>query len=161
MVDPEIGEEVPHKQIGPPPLAADRVQDAANDSQAYITQYNQLGILCLIQRAAGVEMVDTTEDAILLALAATLALTLMLVVASDIGDEICRPAAQLLIEDMGQSGDGGVLSQLVELVSKIADAASVFLPCLGDENHVSLHVAGGFVVFAMRDLPRKVWYHQQ
>lgn len=57
---------------------------------------------------------------------------------------------------MDGSGDGSLLGKLVELVHGPADSRCVDFTSLGDENHVTVHVARGLVVLAVRNFPRKV-----
>ena len=81
VVYPEIRQEVPHKQVGPAEVAADKVQGTANDCDAEIAEGNELGVFGFVEWGSGVEVVHTSTKPILLALAATLLLKLVVVVA--------------------------------------------------------------------------------
>jgi hypothetical protein len=85
MIDPEIGKDVPHKQIGPAIGVANGVQDRAHDEKTKITQKNEFGIFCLIQGRSGIEMVDATSKTVLLAFASTFLLDFVLVVTGNVG----------------------------------------------------------------------------
>jgi hypothetical protein len=56
--------------------------------------------------------------------------------------------------------DGGFLAQFAELVDKLAPPRGCLFPGCWHKDHVSLHVSGGLVVLAVRDLPAEV-RHQQ
>lgn len=113
-------------------------------------------ILLLVQGAGRVEVVDTAEEAVLLPLALALGLPLVVVVASDIGDEVHGPATELLHHRVDEGSDGGLLGQLIELVSQLADARSILISRLRNKHHVALHVAGSLVVLSVGDLPGEV-----
>lgn len=156
MVDPEVRDAVPHQKVQPSIGGADIVQTSAGEEETEVTQDNQLGILGLVQRAGGVEVVDTTTPAVLLALATALRLLLVVVVASHVSDQVQQPAEQLLADHVGGSRNGSLLNELAELVDGLADAGSIVLAGLGDEDHITGKVTGGLVVLAVGDLPREV-----
>jgi len=81
----------------------------------------------------------------------------MVVVASHVGKEVHGPAEKLLSKGMNKGSDWSFLSQLIDLVDELSDAAGVMLSGLGDEHHVTLHVSSSLVVLAVGDLPREVW----
>lgn len=161
MVDPEVRDAVPHQKVQPAISGTDIVQERAGEQETNITQDNQLGILGLVQRARGVEVVDTTAPAVLLALAATLGLLLVVVVASHVGDQVQQPAEQLLADHVGGSRNRSLLNELAELVDGLADAGSVLAAGLGDKHHVTGKVTSGLVVLAVGDLPREVGDEQK
>jgi hypothetical protein len=136
------------------------IEDISGDGETQVTQGNQLRILSLIQRAGGVEMVDTTEVAIALALSAALGLAFVVVVAGDVGEKIHGPSEQLLKEEVGDGGDGGLLHQLIQIVDGLANARSVLVPGLGHEHHVTGEVTSGLVMLAVGDLPGEVGHQQ-
>lgn len=113
-------------------------------------------VALLVQGAGGVEVVDTAEQAVLLALALALDLALVVVVAGDVSHEVHGPSTELLADGVEQGVDGSLVSQLGDLVDRLADTGGVDLAGLGYEDHVALHVAGGLVVLAVGDLPGEV-----
>lgn len=98
-------------------------------------------------------MVDTTEEAVLLALASAFALVLVLVVTCHIGDDVQWPAQELLAHHVHKSRNRCFFGHLMELMSELSNSAGIFFSCLRDENHVSFHIAGGLVMFTVRNLP--------
>ena len=85
VVHPEVWEEVPNEHVLESVGLAKTDQNGDSDSETEITQENEFGVLRFVQRAGWVEVVDTSKIAINLALSATFKLTLVVVVASDIG----------------------------------------------------------------------------
>lgn len=160
MVHPQVGKEVPDEHVGEAVGSGEEDQGSDGDTNTEVAEENELGILALKQGAGGVEVVDTGEVAVLLSLAAALNLALVEVVAGSVGEDIHGPAEELLEDRVDQSGNWGLLGQLVELMNRTADTTSVLLAGLGDENHVALEVAGGLVVLAVGDLPGEVWHQQ-
>lgn len=156
MVDPEVGDKVPDGHVVEAKLLHHEVQTGGDQTNTDIAQDDELGITVLVQRAAGVEVVDTTAETVPLALAATLALVLVAVVASDVGQEVVGPANELLQDQHEQGEGGGLLGEVSELVGHLAKAGGLLLPGSGDKDHVTLHVAGGLVVLSVRDLPAEV-----
>lgn len=149
MIHPQIRGNIPNEQIRESIILADQEQDAARDEQTKVTEKDQFGVFGLIQRTVGVEMVDTSAKSILLANSATFTLTLVLVVASHVGDQIHGPAAQLLGNQVISRGDGGFLSKLLELMKQVSTLGGVLLLGRWHKHHVSLHVTGCFVMLAM------------
>lgn len=156
VVYPEVRNAVPDKKVEPAIGRSDVVEEASRQEETEIAQDDQLGILGLIQGARGVEVIDTTEVAVPLALAAPLGLALVVVVAGDIGQEVHGPSEQLLENEVGRGQDGGLLHQFAELMSGTADAGGIFFPGLGNEDHITSEVTGGLVVLAVGDLPGEV-----
>lgn len=156
VVHPEIGNEVPDEHVGPAEGVAEVDEGSGSQANAQVAQQDQLGVLGLVQGAAGVVVVNAGEEAVLLALAATLTLALVVVVAGDVGQEVVGPADELLADQVNQGDDGGLLPELGQLVGQLPHAARLLLAGLGDEDHVALHVTGGLVVLAVGDLPAEV-----
>lgn len=156
MVNPEVGKKVPDSHVIPAKLLAKEVQGSHGQTNADIAHNNELGITVLVERAAGIEVVDATPITVMLALATTLTLALMVVVASDVGDEVVGPADELLTNEHDESEDGGLLGQLRELVDHLAETRGLLLASAGNKDHVTLHVASGLVVLSVRDLPAEV-----
>jgi len=156
VVYPEVRDEVPDRHVGPAKSLTEIDEGGDGQSEAEVAQEDELGILAVIQRASGVEMVDATAQAVLLVLATALALALVEVVARDVGEEVVGPTHELL-DDEHQEGVGGRLfCQLGELVDELTDTRSVLLPGSREEYHVALHVARGLVVLAMGHLPAEI-----
>lgn len=105
-------------------------------------------------------MVDAIAETVLLPLASTFARALMIVVTGSVGRNIHRPPNELLADHGSGSKNRCFLHKLGQLVSIIAHLGSVLLSGLGHKDHVALQMASGLVVFAVRDLPRKVWDQQ-
>lgn len=161
VIDPEVWSQVPNKEVRKSKRLADIDECSNGDSKAHITQKNELCILGLVERRRRIEMVDTREIPILLSQAAPLGLPVMVVVPGHVGHQIHQPAAQLLREHVRRGGNGGLLSQLVQLVHELADATGVDITRLGHEDHVTLHVPRGLVVLAVRDLPAEIGYQKR
>lgn len=96
MVHPKVRDKIPNGQIGPAKLASQKVQHTHGDGDANIAEEDELGVLGFIQRAAGVKVVDIATQSIVLALTTALSLTLVEIVASDIGHEVVGPTDKLL-----------------------------------------------------------------
>lgn len=161
MVHPHVGKTVPNQQVEPAEVGTDVVQSATGKEETEVGESDQLGVLGLVQRAGGVEVVDTTAPAVGLALAAALGLAGMVVVTGDVVKKVHGPAKQLLGNEVASSEDGGLLKQLTELVQGLAHTGSVLLTGLRDEHHVTGDVTGGLVVLAVGDLPREVGDQQE
>jgi len=161
VIDPKIGHEVPDQHIRPAKAVAKHIQNRANDGKAEVAKEDELLVFALVERAGWVEVVDTPEPAVLLAHALAFWLLFVLVVASNVRQEVLWPANKLLTNEKQDRADRRLLHQLVQLVDSLADVASVCLSRLGHEDHVTLHVTGCLMVLAMRDLPRKVWHEQR
>lgn len=101
-------------------------------------------------------MVHATQKAILLSLAATFNLLLVVVVAGHIGNKIGRPATKLLVEQMESRGNWCLFSQLGHLVEQMPVPRRIALSRFGNEHHVTLHISGAFVMFAVRNLPGEI-----
>jgi hypothetical protein len=161
VVHPQVRETVPDQQIQPAEVSADVVQGRAGEKETQVTQDNQLGVLGFVQRAGGVEVVDTAKPAVLLAHTAALRLLGVVVVTGDVVEQVHRPAEELLGQEVASSQDGSLLTQLTELVQGLADAGGVLLTGLGNEDHVAGQVTGGLVVLAVGDLPGEVGDKQE
>ena len=153
VVDPEVGDEVPDSHVGPAKGVAEVEETSGSQGDTNVAVDDELGVLGVEDGALGVEVVDTTAETVLLALTTALALAAVEVVASDVGNEVLGPTDELLAEEVDQSEDGSLLSELRDLVDETTSAGSKLLTGTGQENHVTLHVAGGLVVLAVGDLP--------
>jgi len=156
VVDPEVGDEVPDEHIDPAELVAEKVQDGTSNRNTEITEQDQLLVLPLIQRARWDEVVDTAAKTIVLANTLAFGLLLVLVMAGDVAENVCWPTDELLTDEMEERSDGGILSELVELVGELAETRSVDLFSGRVEDHVAVKVASGLVVLAVGNLPREV-----
>lgn len=156
VVNPEIGNEVPNEHIGQSKFAAEEVQSSYGQSDTDVTDDNKVGLLVIEDRTAWVKVVDTTTKTVVLALAAALALTLVEVVAGDIGQDVVGPAEELLSNKHAEAEDGSLSGEFRQLMDHLANARGVLLASLGHEDHVSLHVASGLVVLGVGVLPAEV-----
>ena len=112
-------------------------------------------ILLLVKWALRVEVVHTTIS-ILPTNAFAFHLLMMLVVTSQVSEQVTGPAANLLADKHPGGPNRRLLQQLVHLMQNVAHLCGVLLASTRQEDHVPLHVAGGFVVLAMADLPTEV-----
>ena len=156
MIHPDVGDEIPHQHVGGAKLLREQKEHRGRDGEAEIAQEDVLCVLGFVQRASGIEMVDAVAEAILLAPAPSFKLPLVEIVPRRVGEEVHGPAEKLLREQLPSRHNGSLLGQLDQLMGIRAHAASVLGSGLGHEHHVALHVCGGLVMLAVRDLPRKV-----
>lgn len=157
VVHPKVRKKIPDEHVLESIGLAESDQDGYGDGNAEITQKNEFGILGFIQRACWVEVVDAGEIAIDLALSTTFDLTLVVVVASNVGKEVHGPSEKLLAKGVEESRDRGFIGQLIEFVDKLSNTTGIHFTSLGEENHVTLHVPGGLVVLAVGNLPGEIW----
>lgn len=156
MVHPEIGNKVPDSHVGPAESVTKIGESAGSNDKTDIRENNVLGMLAVEDGAAGIKVVDTATIAVLLALATALTLTLMEVVAGDVGQEVVGPADDLLAKEVDQGVDGCLLAKLRQLVDHASNTIGLLLAGSGQEDHVTLHVAGGLVVSTVGELPAEV-----
>lgn len=116
MVNPEVREEVPDEQVAPAELVTENYESRDSNGQTDIAQEDQLGIPGFVQWAGGVEMVNTAEPAVLLALSATLALAFVVVVSGNVGHQVVGPADELLSEEVDEGDDRRLLTELTKFV---------------------------------------------
>lgn len=50
VVDPKVRQDIPNEQVGPPEVVAHQVKSTESDSQAKITEKDQILVLLLVQR---------------------------------------------------------------------------------------------------------------
>lgn len=98
-------------------------------------------------------MIDAAAKTVPFAFAAALALTLMIVVASNVGEDVQGPTDQLLSDHRARGEDRGLFHQLRELVRIAPQLRGIHVAGLGDEDHVTLEMAGGLVMLPVGDLP--------
>jgi len=98
-------------------------------------------------------VVYTRKIAVLLAFSTTFNLTLVVVVASDVGNKVQRQSEKLLPNRMEQSSNRCFLGQLINFVDKFSHTASVLGTSLGNKDHVTLHVSCCLVVLSVGDFP--------
>lgn len=156
MVNPEVRDEVPDEHVGEAKLLDEEVQGSHGQADTDVAEDDEVGVLVLVQRGTGVEVVNAAAGTIVLALAAALALALVVVVAGDVGQQVVGPPDELLADEDEQGVDGGLLGQLGQLVDHLAEAGGLLLAGAGHEDHVALEVAGCLVVLAVGHLPREV-----
>lgn len=80
----------------------------------------------------------------------------MLVMSRDIGAHVQEPTRKLLSDHMSCRHDGRLLHELAQFVGVVTKLRGVLFAGLGHEDHVSLQMASGFVVFAVGNLPREI-----
>lgn len=160
MINPQIWQDVPHKEVRKSKVLSHPVEDAGGDQEPNIAECDEFCIFRLIQRTRWVEVVDAIAEAILLPFSAPFALSLVAIMPGHIRDQVGRPATKLLVDKVEGSSEGCLFGELVELMQKVAISRSIIFSCLRHEDHVSLHVARRLVMLAMRDLPGEVWHQQ-
>ena len=156
VVDPEPGNNVPNEDSLEAIDLADESKNGESDGKTKVTEEDQLLVLALVKRAVGQEVADTAAEAVEPAGTLALGLLVVVVVAGDVEEEVHGPASNLLTDHVDGGVDGSLLHEFVHLVDGSASAGSEDLTGLGDEDHVTLHVAGGLVVLAVGDLPGEV-----
>lgn len=161
VINPKVGQDVPHKQVRPAKVLANSEENAACDQETQIAEKDQLRIFRFVQWTRGIEVVDTLAKTVLLAFAATFALALVVVVSSHVGQKVIGPSSELLVDEMTCCCDWCLLGQFRQLVDGTSNTSSIVVPRLWYEDHVTLEMPGGFVVLAVRNLPREVWDEQR
>lgn len=101
-------------------------------------------------------MIDALGPSVRLPLPTSFGLALMLIVSSDIGAQVQEPSCQLLSDHMSCRRDRCLLHELAQFMGIVPKPGSVLIPGLWYEDHVSLQVASGFVVFAVGDFPGEI-----
>lgn len=99
IVHPQVWQTIPDKKIRPAKVGSDLIKNGACDQKTEIAQKNQLCVLSLIQRTAGIEVVDSTEEAVALPLSASFFLVLVIIMTGGIGQEVHWPAEELLTDN--------------------------------------------------------------
>lgn len=100
VVNPQIRHKVPNKHIRRPKRLRHPHQRRNSDSNAQIAQQNEFRVLSLIERARGVEMVDSSRIPILLPLPSSLLLVLMVIMSRHVGEEVQPPPRELLADEV-------------------------------------------------------------
>src|SRR5947209_8244889 len=106
VINPQIWQDVPHKEIRKSKGLSNPGEDAAGDQEPDIAEYNEFGIFRLIQRTRWVEVVDAIAEAIPLSLPAPFALSLVEIMPRHIREQVGRPATKLLVEKVEGSSEG-------------------------------------------------------
>lgn len=88
VVNPQIRHKVPNEHVRRPKRLRHPNERSDGDTNTNITQENEFRILSLIERAGGVEMVDSSRIPILLPLPASLLLVLMMIMSRHVGEEV-------------------------------------------------------------------------
>lgn len=92
VINPQVWNEVPHEHICKAIGFAQHGENANGDCETDITEQDEFSILRFVERAGWVEMVHTASKAILLSDTTPLKLFLMVVVSSNVGEYVQRPA---------------------------------------------------------------------
>lgn len=154
VVNPEVWDTVEDNDVPGTEGLVCEVEEIASDCDSEVRVQDQVGILALVEWGARIKVVDASEPSVALSLSTALRLTLVVVVASDVGDEVHWPSKQLLEEEVEEGREWGLLDEF-------AKGGSHGFKLLGtglwDEDHVALHVAGGLVMLGVGNLPRVVW----
>lgn len=108
VVNPKIWQNIPHQQVGQAICLANEEERGAGEQQAKVGKQNQTLVPLLVQGTARVEVVDAAVT-VLAANAFAFGLARMIVVASDVGDQVVRPSEQLLGDELSGGVDGRVL----------------------------------------------------
>ena len=116
VVNPEIRNYVPNEQAVPSPVLVHPVKGTESDRNAEIAQEDEVLLLLFIQRAGRPEVVHTTKKSVDRSFALALRLSLVVVMASDIGEEVELPASKLLTDHVDKRSHWGLLGQLVDLM---------------------------------------------
>ena len=111
VIHPQIRETVPDQEVRPAEVGANEVQGSGSQSNSKIAQKDKMLVLPLVEWTGWLEMVDATPESILLALSFSFNLSLMDVVASNIGDEIHWPAEELLSDKIQSRQDWSFFHQ--------------------------------------------------
>lgn len=156
VVHPHVWKEVPHKHVGGAIGLGEVDESSHGDTDTDIREDDGEGVTVLVERAARIKVVDATAESVLLALSTALTMLLVVVMAGNVGEEVVPPTNGLLTDQVDQSKDRGLLSQLGKLVNHLAETAGLLLAGAGQENHVALHVSGSLVVLRVGELPAEV-----
>lgn len=156
VVNPEVRDDVPDKQICPAIGLTDIVESNSRETQTEIAQCDQLRILVLVQGAGKIEVVDAAKPTILLAFTAAFGLTLVVVVSGDVSGKVQQPSKQLLQHHMRCSRNGSLLHEFAQFVSIASNPGRKHLARLGDKHHVAVYVSCSLVVLSVRDLPGEI-----
>lgn len=158
MINPQIWQDVPHKEIRKSKVLSNPVEDTGRDQEPDIAECDEFCVFRLIQRTRWVEVVDAISEAIFLPFSAPFALSLVEIMPGHIREQVGGPATKLLVKKVEGSGEGCLFSKLVELMQKVAISRSIIFSRLRNEDHISLHMARRFVMLTMRNLPGEVWH---
>ena len=160
MVDPQIWQEIPHEQIRHAVILSNPEEGAQGDKEPDIAKQDEFGVFCLIEGTRRVEVVDTSAKAVLFSFPAAFVLPLVEIMPANVGDQIGRPATNLLTDEVDGCGNGCLLGKFVHLMHEFAKVRSILLPAFRDMDHVSLEITSRLVVLSMRNFPGKVWHQQ-
>lgn len=154
MIHPQIRTKVPNRDVGQTPNLNGLVKEVHGHGNADIAQQNPLGITVLIQRTAGVEMIDTTEQSIPLSNSTTFRLALVVGVSGNVVDKVKGPSQKLLADKVHQGCNRGLLGQLSDVMANTTGvAARVLLTRLGNKNHVTFKMSSCLMVLSVGNLP--------
>lgn len=113
MVDPKVWQQVPHQQILETESLSDVGESSNGDGNTEIGEENQILVLVLVEWAGGDEVIDTATDSVLLSNTFTFKLTFVIVVSSNVGQDVHGPSNQLLSNKPSQTSDWGLLGELM------------------------------------------------
>lgn len=153
MVDPQVRQKIPDKQILEAKGLADKGERGDSESNAEIGEEDEVLVLVLVQWAGWDKVVDATANAVFLANTLALRLAIVVIVSGNVGQDVHGPSNQLLTDEMDQARDWCLLGQLIQFVGSLSESCSIGFASLRNEDHVALHVTSGLVMFAVGDLP--------
>lgn len=112
VVNPEVREEVPDEHVGETKLPGEEGETSGGQDDANVAHNDELCIPVLVKRTARIEMVDTTTEAVSLALSTALTLTLVVIMASDVSEKVVGPSNELLADEHHEAEDGCLFGEL-------------------------------------------------
>ena len=113
-------------------------------------------VLVFEDGARGVEVVDSSKQAVLLPLTTALELFFVKVVARRIGKQVGWPSEKQAGKYVPSRVEWRVLHNLVELLGRDIPPLAMLLSRPRQEDHIALHVCCGLVMLAVGDLPGEV-----
>ena len=128
MIDPQIWQEIPHEQVRHAVISPDPEEGAHGDKEPNITEQDEFGIFCLIEGTRRVEVVDTIAKAVRFPFSAAFMLPLVEVMPANVGEQIGRPATDLLTNEVDGCGNGCLLGKFVNLMHEFAKVRSIRRP---------------------------------
>ena len=156
VVDPEVGDDVSHREHKCAVLHANRRQNECSGEETDVAQYDQVAVFLIIDWALWVEVVDSTAKSIPLPNTASVGGVFVVVVAGDVCANVHDPAHHLLSEQGHCGHYWGLLPNLGHFVYQPADLGCILVPSCWYKHLVPFKMACRLVMLAVRDLPREI-----